>query len=62
MLFFADSADTRYQNGSDECVHQDANPDKSLKDRSKNQQAQYRDEQEKESVFKVVRYTHFFEK
>ncbi len=62
MLFFADSVDTRYQNGSDECVHQDTNSDKTSKDRIKDQQAQYIDEEEKKSVFKVVGYIHFFEK
>ena len=53
MLFFADCIDSGYQSGSKEYVRQDTDSCKASKDRNKDQQAQYRDEQEKEFTFKT---------
>ncbi len=53
MFFSTDCINSGYQSGSDEYVHQDADSGKAFNDRIKDQQAQYRDEQEKESTFKT---------
>ena len=51
--FLACRVDPGYQYRSNECVHQDANPDKSLEERSEDEQTQYRDEEEKESILET---------
>jgi len=53
MFLFTDCIDSGYQNGSGEYVHQDTDSGKALKNRMKDQQEQYRDEQKKESIFKT---------
>ena len=44
---------SEYQYRSDECIHQNANSNNSLKDRSEDEQAQYRDEEEKKSILET---------
>jgi len=53
MFFFTDCIDTGYQSGSKDYVRQDTDSCKAFKDRNNDQQAQYRDEQEKEFTFKT---------
>ncbi len=56
MFFFTGNVDPGYQSGSDKYIHQETEFDKFLKDRSEDEQAQYRDEQEKESILETGMY------
>ena len=53
MFFFTDCIDSGYQSSSKDYVRQDTDSCKAFKDRNNDQQAQYRDEQEKEFTFKT---------